>query len=220
MSIHILASVEVYDREMAASGGLRELKKARTRQHIVGTAARLFGERGYEQVTVGDIARAAEVSPQTVYNYFPSKEDLVTDRDEFVRQRLSELIRERQPGTSPAAAIRPLVLGIVASGAEIPPAQWPGEIGNLAFNSPTVHRLSLEMTDRQAAVVAQAILDTSDVGPSVAQLQAMALAGVFQIVFAECGRRTHERQSQRQIAEELTVVMEGVLNELERWLTS
>ena len=57
-----------------ASPGLREIKKARTRRHIAATAARLFAERGYEHVAVADVARAAEVAEQTVYNYFPAKE--------------------------------------------------------------------------------------------------------------------------------------------------
>ena len=57
-----------------ASTGLRELKKARTRQHIADTAARLFAEHGYENVAVTDVAREAEVAEQTVYNYFPAKE--------------------------------------------------------------------------------------------------------------------------------------------------
>ena len=204
---------------MTESGGLRELKKARTRRHIVDTAARLFAAHGYEQVTVDRVARAAEVSPQTVYNYFPAKEDLVTDRDAFVQQRLSELIRRRPPGTSPAAAIRPLVLGNVASIVEIPAEQWPGEIGYLALISPTVHRLSLQMTDRQAEVIAQAILDTTQVTPGIARLQGIALAGAFQIVFRECGRRTRDRQPQRQVADELLPIMRDVLDELERWFS-
>ena len=79
--------------------GLRERKKARTRQAIADAAARLFAERGYEQVAVSDVAREAEVSEQTVYNYFQTKEQLVTDRDQLVRDELSRLIRTRAPGT-------------------------------------------------------------------------------------------------------------------------
>jgi AcrR family transcriptional regulator len=59
--------------------GLRELKKARTRRAIADAAARLVAVRGYEQVAVSDVAREAEVSEQTVYNYFQTKEQLVTD---------------------------------------------------------------------------------------------------------------------------------------------
>src|ERR1700675_696815 len=94
--------------------GLRELKKARTRQQIADTAARLFAERGYENVAVTDVAREAEVAEQTVYNYFPTKEQLVTDRDQQVRERLSDLIRSRPPAITAAAAAREFVLGFVA----------------------------------------------------------------------------------------------------------
>ena len=62
--------------------GLREIKKVRTRQFIAETAARLFAERGYENVAVIDVARAAEVAEKTVYNYFPAKEHLLLDRDD------------------------------------------------------------------------------------------------------------------------------------------
>jgi AcrR family transcriptional regulator len=81
--------------------GLRERKKERTRRHIADTAARLFAERSYEQVAVTDVARAAEVAEQTVYNYFPTKEHLVTDREGQIKYRLCELIRSRPPGITP-----------------------------------------------------------------------------------------------------------------------
>src|SRR5450631_3031006 len=97
-----------------ASTGLRELKKARTRRLIADTAARLFAERGYEHLSVLDVAREAEVAEQTVYNYFPTKEQLVTDRAQQIQDRLCELIRSRSPGTNPAAAIRDFVLEGVA----------------------------------------------------------------------------------------------------------
>src|SRR6266511_2941344 len=73
--------------------GLRERKKQRTRESIADAAARLFAERGYERVAVVDVARAAEVAEQTVYNYFPTKEHLVLDRDETLRDRLVQLVR-------------------------------------------------------------------------------------------------------------------------------
>ena len=69
--------------------GLRERKKARTRRVIADAAARLFAERGYEQVAVADVAREAEVAEQTVYNYFQTKDQLVTDRDQLVQDELS-----------------------------------------------------------------------------------------------------------------------------------
>ena len=199
--------------------GLRERKKARTRQAIADAAARLFAERGYEQVAVSDVARAAEVSEQTVYNYFPTKDQLVTDRDQLVQDELSRLIRARAPGTTPAAAIRDFVLADVEGLRRIPAGQWRGEIGYLAAISPAVHRLSLEMSDRQASALAAAIAETEEVAPEVARMRGIALAGVFQIIITEAGRRTREGQSQDQIADELRPAIEAVLDDLDRWLT-
>jgi AcrR family transcriptional regulator len=80
--------------------GLRERKKRETRETIARSALALFGERGYDAVTVADVARAADVSEKTVFNYFPAKEDLVFVRGEARREALVEAIRSRPPGTS------------------------------------------------------------------------------------------------------------------------
>jgi AcrR family transcriptional regulator len=202
-----------------ASPGLRERKKARTRQLIADTAARLFAERGYEHVAVTDVAREAEVAEQTVYNYFPTKEQLVTDREQQVQDRLCDLIRSRPPGVTPAAAIRDFVLGSVAGIRSIPADLWRGELGYLAAISPAVHRLVLELADRQAAALAEVISDTTGVPPEVARLQGIALAGVFQIIISEAGRRTREGQSQPEIADELYPVVGHLLDELDRWFS-
>ncbi len=165
------------------------------------------------------MARAAEVSEQTVYNYFPTKEQLVIDRDQQIQDELSRLIRARAPGTTPAAAVRDLVLGTVEGIRRIPAGQWRGELGFLAAISPTVHRLSLETSDRQASALAAAIGETQAVTPETARLRGIALAGVFQIIITEAGRRTLEGQSQDQIAGELRPAIEAVLDDLDRWLT-
>jgi AcrR family transcriptional regulator len=115
-----------------ASPGLRERKRARTRQLIADAAARLFAERGYENVAVTDVAREAEVAEQTVYNYFPTKEQLVTDREQQIQDRLCDLIRSRPPGVTPAAAVRDFVLESVAGIGSIPADLWRGELGYLA----------------------------------------------------------------------------------------
>jgi AcrR family transcriptional regulator len=201
-----------------AATGLRELKKARTRRLIADTAARLFAERGYEHVSVSDVAREAEVAEQTVYNYFPTKEQLVTDREQQVQDRLCDLIRSRPPGVTPAAAIRDFVLGSVTGIRSIPAGLWRGELGYLAAISPAVHRLTLELADRQAAALAEVIGNTTPVPPEVARLQGIALAGVYQIIIAEAGQRTREGQSQAEIADELYPIVENLLDELDRWL--
>jgi AcrR family transcriptional regulator len=201
-----------------ATIGLRELKKARTRQLIADTAARLFAERGYEHVAVTDVARAAEVAEQTVYNYFPAKEQLVTDREQQVQDQLNDLIRSRPPAVTPAAAIRGFVLESVDAIPGIAPEMWRGELGYLAAISPAVHRLALELTDRLAVALASAISDTTTVAPEIARLQGIALAGVFQIIISEAGQRTREGQTQAEIADELHPIIENVLDELDRWL--
>jgi AcrR family transcriptional regulator len=201
------------------STGLRERKKARTRQLIADTAARLFAERGYEHVAVSDVAHEAEVAEQTVYNYFPTKEQLVTDRDQQIQDRLCDLIRSRPPATTPAAAIRDFVLASVAGIRSIPPEIWRGELGYLAAISPTVHRLALELADRQANALASAISETADVAQEIAKLQGIALAGVFQIIIGEAGQRTREGQSQAKIAKALYPIVENILDELDRWLS-
>ena len=203
-----------------ATSGLRERKKARTRQLIADTAARLFAEHGYEQVSMGDIAREAEVAEQTIYNYFGTKEQLVTDRDQQIQDRLCNLIRNRPDGITPAAAIRHYVLDSVSAIRSIAPELWRGEIGYLAAISPTVHRLALEMIDRQATAVAQAISDSTPIPPEIAKLQGIALASVYAIIISEAGERTREGQRQLQIADELYPMVERVLDELDRWFSA
>jgi AcrR family transcriptional regulator len=199
-----------------AEPGLRGLKKARTRRHIADTAARLFAERGYEQVTVSEIARAAEVAEQTLYNYFPAKEQLVTDREQEVQERLGELIRARPPGTSPAAAIRDYVLETVSAIRDMPAENARGNLGYLASISPAVDRLALELNDRQARALADAIGGTR---PEIARLQGIALAGVFRIIITESGRRARDGQSPARIADGLRTEISSVLDELERWMS-
>jgi AcrR family transcriptional regulator len=86
--------------------GLREFKKQRTRQAIADTALKLFVERGFERVTVAEVAEAAGVSEKTVFNYFPTKEDLFFDEIDEREAALLAAIRERSPGESIPAALR------------------------------------------------------------------------------------------------------------------
>src|SRR5207245_11540498 len=102
----------------------------------------------------------------------------------------------------------------------VQPAQARSELVVQAAKSPTVHLLSLELTDRQAAALAGAISDTTAVTPAVARLYGIALAGVFQIIIDEAGRRTREGQTQAQIADELHPIVKSVLDELDRWLSA
>ena len=83
-----------------APAGLRERKKAATRQAISDAATRLFMERGFDAVTMAEVAEAAEVSVKTIFNYFGSKEDLFLDRDAELRAALVGAITDRAPGVT------------------------------------------------------------------------------------------------------------------------
>jgi AcrR family transcriptional regulator len=89
---------------------LRERKKQQTRRLIAETARRLFAERGFEGVTVAQVAHAADVSQATVFNYFPTKEDLFYSGLEAFEEALLAAIRERAPGESVLDAFARFVL--------------------------------------------------------------------------------------------------------------
>lgn len=91
--------------EASKKEGLRERKKRQTRQHLSDVATGLFVERGFDAVTIAEIAEAAEVSVNTVYNYFPAKEDLFLDRSQGLVERLSRYVRARDAGESAAGAV-------------------------------------------------------------------------------------------------------------------
>jgi len=90
-------------------GELRESKKRETRQRISEVATGLFFARGFDAVTVEEIAVAANVSRPTVFNYFARKEDLFLDREDEVKLLLREALGERPKGQSPIDALRRLV---------------------------------------------------------------------------------------------------------------
>lgn len=178
---------------MSQELGLRERKKQRTRELIADTARRLFVERGFDHVTVAEIARAAEVSDATVFNYFPTKEDLLYWRLESFEQDLLETIRERAPGESFLAAFGRFVLqqrGLLA-------AQDPEAIEFLAgltrtiTESPALLARERQIFDRYTTSLAALIAEetgsgTGEVEPWVA---ANALIGVHRALIDYARRR-------------------------------
>ncbi|MCQ0012999.1 TetR/AcrR family transcriptional regulator [Actinomadura madurae] len=86
--------------------GLRERKKRQTRRRISDIATGLFMTRGFDAVTIADVARAADVSVNTVFNYFKTKEDLFFDRQDEMIEAAGRDFRDRRPGESAAAVFR------------------------------------------------------------------------------------------------------------------
>lgn len=93
---------------------LRQRKKDDTRRMISLTATRLFQKRGFDDVTVAEIAAAAGVAKMTVFNYFARKEELFFDRNEEGRALLEEAFGRRKPKESPLAALHHQALALVA----------------------------------------------------------------------------------------------------------
>ncbi|THA31819.1 TetR family transcriptional regulator [Streptomyces sp. A1277] len=91
---------------MTEGMGLRERKKIETRRRLLAQATKLFAERGFDQVSVAEIAEAADVSKMTVFNYFDSKEDLVFAPMEEHIGDAARIVRDRAPGESAVAAMR------------------------------------------------------------------------------------------------------------------
>jgi AcrR family transcriptional regulator len=171
---------------MSQAPGLRERKKLQTRQLIADTARRLFAERSFESVTVADVARAADVSEATVFNYFPTKEDLFYSGLEAFEEELLTTIREREPGESVLAAFGRFVLeprGLLR--AKDPEAvERLAAISRVIEESPALlareQRIFAGYTHSLAALLAEETnADAADVRPWVA---ANALMGVHRAV--------------------------------------
>ncbi|MEU3854858.1 TetR family transcriptional regulator [Streptomyces sp. NPDC029554] len=86
--------------------GLRERKRARTHAAISEAAIALFLEHGFDQVSVAQVAEAAEVSKRTVFAYFPAKEDLVVHRFADHEAEPARVVRARPRGVDPLSALR------------------------------------------------------------------------------------------------------------------
>ncbi|WP_344870943.1 TetR/AcrR family transcriptional regulator [Allokutzneria multivorans] len=85
--------------------GLRDLKKERTRQALSDAAIALFLARGFDRVSVADVAAAAEVSKPTLFRYFDSKEDLVLHRAADHFGEAARVVRDRAPDQTPISAL-------------------------------------------------------------------------------------------------------------------
>jgi AcrR family transcriptional regulator len=98
------------------SPGLRERKKAKTRLAISNVATKMFIERGFDDVTVAEVAAAADVSVATIFNYFETKEELFFDREGEVVEAQRRCILERKTGQTITSALHRGFLAAIDAG--------------------------------------------------------------------------------------------------------
>ncbi|MGW5361015.1 TetR/AcrR family transcriptional regulator [Actinopolymorpha pittospori] len=138
----------------AQTEGLRARKKRAAREAIATTARRLFSERGFDTVTVAEVAAAADVSEKTVFNHFPTKEDLAFAGRENGLEQLVADISERPPGTSVLDVFRALTTAVIDNFV-LPGNEDLLAVAKIIRNSPTLQeRLTVGWESGAAAVTA------------------------------------------------------------------
>jgi AcrR family transcriptional regulator len=93
----------------------RARKKAQTREHVRAVAQRLFAERGFDPVTIADVAREADVAVQTVFNHFATKEDLFFDGRVPWVDGPAEAVRSRDASVTPLVALHGYLVEVCSS---------------------------------------------------------------------------------------------------------
>ncbi|MFI6993438.1 TetR/AcrR family transcriptional regulator [Nonomuraea wenchangensis] len=146
--------------------GLRERKKRETRQRIADVAMGLFLAKGFDNVTVAEVARAADVSVNTVFNYFGTKEDLFADRQDVVVDLPARVLRERQPGEGVVRAFRRDFLDAIAG------RDWryglnqgSDVFAGIVAASPALVARMREIQEQRETALARALADELDAAP-------------------------------------------------------
>jgi AcrR family transcriptional regulator len=170
--------------------GLRERKKRLLRQRISDTATMMFFDRGFDEVKVSEIAAACEVSEKTVFNYFPSKESLLLDREEYASRLIAEALRDRGDGASLVDSVVKGLEGDLAASTERwaaadDPAEAMGMLrrfGELIAETPTLQAAFEAMSERLTQVAAQELAQRAGVDPEdpEPQLAATVVMGLWE----------------------------------------
>ena len=159
--------------------GLRESKKLETRREIADTAMRLFVQRGFDHVTVSEVAAEARVSEKTVFNYFPTKEDLFFDEVPERQAALVRAIRDRAAGESVVGALRRL------QAADCPRLCSAGFaiFARIIEESPALQAKELAVMAQMTELLAATIRDELRVHDVDAKIAANMLVGVHWQLF-------------------------------------
>ncbi len=177
------------------AGGLRERKKERTRRLIAETARALFDERGFDDVPVAEVARAADVSEKTVFNYFPAKEDLVFWGRESFEEEMAAAIRDRPSGESALEAFARFVLA----------AREPPEVARMIEASPALRAREQLVLARHTAALAGALAEASgaEAGDPEPRVAANAMIGVYRDLVSHARRRAADGAGEAAVSREI-----------------
>jgi AcrR family transcriptional regulator len=201
--------------------GLRARKKRETRTRIAKTAMRLFTERGFDAVSVAEIARAADVSEKTVFNYFPTKEDLVADRGERRLVLLEQAIRDRPAGASLVEPFRSLTLFMLDT-VEFEPVETTTAIPRLVMESRSLRDRLFVGWEQEAERVTALLAEETGADPDdlVPHAMARALTWAHRTIFRAAFQRLLDGEDQAVVARELRREAKRVYQQLEMGLAT
>jgi AcrR family transcriptional regulator len=176
---------------MSTPSDLRSRKRLAMRQAISNVATRLFIARGFDHVTVDEIAAAADVGRMTVFNHFPRKEDMFFDLDEEGRELLRETLRQRAPHIAPIESLRLLAHRLVAQSS--PYAEFSAASQDFIATvegSETLKARARAIRDEIAQVVALGLAEClgREPGDSDACLAAGLLLATWAVAFVQAHR--------------------------------
>jgi AcrR family transcriptional regulator len=169
----------------------RTRKRLLTRQAISDVATRLFFERGFDHVTIDEIAQAADVGRMTVFNHFPRKEDMFFDRENEIRDVAFAAIQKRDDGTSPVQALGSLACQLI----EQPHPSFPLFRGTYLFVETALASETLKARARQMRddfVRALAVTLADSVGRPHDDPNAHLAAGLIATVWTVAFAQAHE----------------------------
>jgi AcrR family transcriptional regulator len=184
--------------------GLRERKKRRTRAAIAEAAMELFAQRGFDAVTVADVAEAADVSEKTVFNYFPSKEDLVFQAGAERRAALREAVRSRPSGSSVVEPFRHTTAALLDA-VERGPIEGIVGVPRLVMESKALRERLFLGWEQEAAVLTPLIAEAAgEPEDSIAAASvARTLTWTHRLVFRAAVRRLMAGEDRGTVAAEL-----------------
>jgi AcrR family transcriptional regulator len=168
-------------RRAARGPGLRERRHQQTRARIVDAAAELFAERGFDSVSVMEIAKRAGVVEKTVFNHFPVKEGLVFDADPPMRAALLDAVRRRPAGESVSAAAGSFVVSAVSMLGSPEAADGVAEMARVIRGSRTLQVREREILGELTVALADLVAEETGAEPGRIEpwLAAHAVLGLY-----------------------------------------